>query len=103
MAPRPSREVPLPPWLSIERQYDDDHEATVQALVQLIEHPVTRRIAEAARAGLNGGLCRTGEDHEDRLGAANPTTRPESRAAGASRCRSRASSIENSKKPTTGA
>lgn len=40
MAPRPREDIALPAWLTVERAYDGDHEATVAGLVAILSRPI---------------------------------------------------------------
>ena len=65
MAPRSREDVPLPDWLEVTREYDDDHEATVAALVAILGRPIpsaTRPPSEGqgpdnSAANSKGGAC----------------------------------------------
>lgn len=62
--PRASREVPMPSWLTVEREYSDDEAETVEVLVRLLRHPVTRALATTP---------------SDTLAASSPTAAPAAR------------------------
>jgi hypothetical protein len=56
--PRASRDVPLPSWLTVERVYECDDAATVDALVTLLTDPLTVEIAREAREAAEEEITR---------------------------------------------